>query len=389
VFTPWAVRQVEQLEHTFAGRRTTLGHQRMDADLTVLAVEQRLRDETADLSREWRGLVRGGPDGPLAECDLPGLLDRLLFAGGKRLRPAMCHWGFVAAGGDTGRSDAMADLVGVAAALELLHAFALIHDDVMDASDARRGLPATHVHVADLHRTCAGVGDSDQFGLALAILLGDLAHSEAERIIAGMPPRVRHQWQDLTLELIAGQRTDLLATAAGDRLDLGTARRIAHLKSGAYTIQRPALLGAEVAGARPEALRALAAYGDHAGLAFALRDDVLGVWGDPQHTGKPTGDDLTSGKATVLRALAADAFHGAAARALRRLGTGAASDSDVGVVRSAMESAGIRDRVEQMIADHVAAARASLAAAHADGLLTGAGVEGLLSMAERVAWRQL
>jgi geranylgeranyl pyrophosphate synthase len=259
----------------------------------------------------------------------------------------------------------------------------------MDASDARRGLPSTHVHVAEQHRLCDGLGDSDQYGLALAILLGDLAHSEAERIMGGMPPRVRHQWQELTLELIAGQRTDLLAAAAGHRLDLGTARRIAHLKSGAYTIQRPALLGAETAKAGPEALHALAAYGHHAGLAFALRDDILGVWGDPDHTGKPAGDDLASGKATVLRALAGDEFGGAAARALRRLGTGAASGTDVEVVRSAMESAGVRDRVEQMIGDHVTAARASLTAAHADGLLTGAGVDGLLAMAERVAWRHL
>jgi len=387
VFTPWSVQQVEQLDHTFTGRWSTPGHERMDAELTVLAVEQRLREETAGLAREWQGLVPLGADGPLAACDLPELLERLLFAGGKRLRPAMSYWGFVAAGGDTTRGDAMSDLVGIATALELLHAFALIHDDVMDGSVARRGLPATHVHVAEHHRMCGGLGDSDQFGLAVAILLGDLAHSEAERIIGGMPPRVRHLWQDLTLELIAGQRTDLIAAAGGHRLDLDTAGRIAHLKSGAYTIQRPALLGAEAARASPEALRALAAYGHHAGLAFALRDDILGVWGDPDHTGKPAGDDLASGKATVLRALAGAEFDGAAGRALRRLGTDSTSAADVDLVRTAMESAGIRGRVEQMIGDHVTAAREALTAARADGLLTSAGVDGLVEMAERVAWR--
>ena len=387
VFSPWSVLQVDQLDHAFTGRRSAPGAESQDADATLRAVDQRLREELAGLAHEWQHLVPLGAHGPLADCDLPELLERLVFAGGKRLRPALSYWGFVAAGGDTTRGDAMADLVSIAAALELLHAFALIHDDVMDGSEARRGLSATHVHVAEHHRMCDGLGDSDQFGLAVAILLGDLAHSEAERIVAGMPPRVRHLWQDLTLELIAGQRTDLIAAAAGHRLDLDTARRIAHLKSGAYTIQRPALLGAEAAQASPAAVRALTAYGRHAGLAFALRDDILGVWGDPDHTGKPAGDDLASGKATVLRALAGEEFDGPADRALRRLGTDTASAADVDLVRSAMESVGIRGRVEQMISDHVTAARDVLALARADGLLTPAGIDGLVEMAERVAWR--
>ncbi|WP_460770847.1 polyprenyl synthetase family protein [Mariniluteicoccus flavus] len=350
------------------------------AGVTLDAVDELLAREGAELASLWSSSIVPGPTDVLGE-DLPTWLGTLVRTGGKRLRPTMCHWGFVAAGGQIGGPQ-YADVVRMAAALETLHVFALIHDDVMDGSDTRRGAPAAHVRAADVHRRSGGHGPADEFGRNMAILLGDLAHAEADRLVATLPGPLRQDWFEMCVELIAGQRADLTGAASGRR-DLAHAQLVARLKSGAYTVERPLLFGAAAAGA-PQGVRStLAAYGRHLGDAFALRDDVLGIWGDPAVTGKPAGDDLRSGKATVIVGLARERLTGAAAAALERIGTPAARAGDVELLQRALVDTGVHDRVERMIAD---SHQRALAALEADGL-DPVGAAGLRDVAQKIAWR--
>ena len=225
----------------------------------------------------------------------------LIGAGGKRLRPVFCHWGYVGAGGD---ADDPA-VIDAGAAFELLHAFALFHDDVMDGSPVRRGERTTHLAFADMHRENRWVGESRRFGEGVAILIGDLAFVYADQLLAGAPAPAWRVWNELRVELNIGQYLDVLGTAKSER-SLVTAERIARYKSGKYTIERPLHLGAVLAAPdrAEQLLPALSAYGLPLGDAFQMRDDVLGAFGDEARTGKPVGDDLREGKPTPLLAMA-------------------------------------------------------------------------------------
>jgi isopentenyl-diphosphate delta-isomerase type 1 len=395
VYSPWSVLQLPELDAERCrlplssapalDGSTVAGTPVPDApvETTLDAVSDLLAAELAWVGAVWETLAPPGAPGPLADepGDLPGWLHTLVQGRGKRLRPQMCHWGFVASGGVVG-TRGHADVVRVAAALETLHLFALVHDDVMDQSSARRGAAAAHVVAAARHRVAGGHGDPDRFGENIAMLLGDLAHSEADRMVHTLPSTMRDFWYELTLELIAGQRADLTG-AAGRRTDLEHVESVAALKSGAYTVGRPLQLGAIAADAGPEQRDALERFGRHVGRAFAWRDDVLGVWGDPEVTGKPSGDDLREGKATVIWALGADRLTGDAADAMARVGTPDARDGDVALLQRALEEAGVRDHVEQRIVDETDAAERVLA----DAPLTPAGVAGLRRLAHTISWR--
>jgi isopentenyl-diphosphate delta-isomerase type 1 len=230
----------------------------------------------------------------------------LVAAGGKRLRPAFVCWGHRATGADDDPT-----VVAVAAAVEMLHTFALIHDDVMDRALTRRGQPAARRSFSLAHELDGLAGDGEWFGDSAAILAGDLAFVWADDLLDAAAldgpatARVRKVFTDLRVEMMAGQFLDLRLD--GDRrADPDTARRVALLKSGRYTVTRPLQLGLAVAGGDQPTQRALDTYGDAIGLAFQLRDDVLGVFGDPATTGKSATDDLRAGKRTLLmlRALA-------------------------------------------------------------------------------------
>ncbi len=229
------------------------------------------------------------------------LLDR-----GKRLRPAFCYWGWRGAGGpDT------EEIVKAAASLELLQACALVHDDVMDGSDTRRGRPSVHRRFASLHRANGWQGDPETFGSSAAILVGNLCLIWADQLLAtcGLPADAlvasTPVYDEMRVELMAGQYLDLLEQALGGG-SVERALRVARYKSAKYTIERPLHLGATLAGAPPAVLAAYTAFGIPLGEAFQLRDDVLGVFGDPEVTGKPAGDDLREGKRTALVAAALD-----------------------------------------------------------------------------------
>ncbi len=379
VFSPWASLQVPLLDPLLAQRLPETGPGG-GVDLTRQAVDARLLAEGKALGELWERFVPH-PGGVLPE-DLPTWLDRLATSGGKRFRVDLSHWGFVASGGHAGLPDYQ-HLITAAAALEMVHYFALVHDDVMDQSDTRRGRPAAHVQASRWHREHEGHGDPDLFGQNVAILLGDLAHAVADRLASALPPPLRDFWFELNVELIAGQRADLSGAAEGRR-DLAHAERIADLKSGSYSVERPLQLGALAAHATADARSALAAYGRHLGRAFALRDDLLGIWGDPELTGKPVGDDLRSGKSTVIAALAAATLSGPAAAALSRIGTAAARPEDVDLLVADLVHSGVRDRVERMVAREASLAQQALVGAP----LTPEGAAGLHQMAERIAWRQ-
>ncbi|GGK26177.1 hypothetical protein GCM10010124_18550 [Pilimelia terevasa] len=227
-------------------------------------------------------------------------LESFILVGGKRLRPAFGYWGYRAAGGPD--RDAV---VATLAALELVQASALIHDDVMDGSDTRRGQPAVHRRFADRHAAAGWRGPAEGFGAAAAILLGDLCLAWSDELLdrggldAATVARARPDFDEMRTEVMAGQYLDVLAQATGDTTRR-RATRIAVYKSAKYTVERPLLCGAALAGGGAAVRAALSGYGLPLGEAFQLRDDVLGVFGDPARTGKPAGDDLREGKRTYL-----------------------------------------------------------------------------------------
>ncbi|MER7014334.1 polyprenyl synthetase family protein [Saccharopolyspora sp. NPDC000359] len=227
-----------------------------------------------------------------------------VLTGGKRIRPTFAWWGWRAGGGSDEGPAAVA-MLRAASALELIQACALVHDDLIDESDTRRGNPTVHRKFERTHRESGFAGDGTQFGMASAVLLGDLALSWADDMLhsAGIPPaalnRALRPWRAMRTEVLAGQYLDVLGQVRVDETPQA-ALRICQLKSASYTVQRPLELGAEIAGATPAALDALRRFGSDIGVAFQLRDDLLGVFGDPAVTGKPAGDDLREGKRTVL-----------------------------------------------------------------------------------------
>jgi geranylgeranyl diphosphate synthase type I len=357
-------------------------------------VDDRLADVVANLAQTWRYDLAGNDDAAadgaapldiLQDRDLPEMLRVLTVTGGKRIRPSMCHWGWVAAGGRVrdGSAGPSADqVVQVGAALELLHIFALIHDDVMDESASRRGQPSVHTLAAQLHLHSAARGNARRFGESIAVLVGDLAHAEADHMVTELPPAMRRLWRLLVIELVQGQSRDITGTAAGRR-DLAHARQVARMKSGAYTVLRPLQLGAAAAGAGDGVVRAITRYGQEVGEAFALRDDLLGVWGDPERTGKPAGDDLLSGKPTVILSLADERLRDSDRTLLAQVGTPELSPADVAHLQDALQAAGVIDAVESRISGHV---HAAIAALDAPGLSPD-GVAGLTAMAYKIAWR--
>ncbi len=352
-------------------------------------VDERLALVVQDLVHTWRYDLAENADADdlefapvdiLADRDLPEMLRVLTTTGGKRIRPSMCFWGWNAAGGK--RGDAHDDVIQAGAALELLHIFALIHDDVMDESASRRGQPSVHTLAAQLHLHSAARGNAARFGESIAVLVGDLAHAEADHLVTELPEAMRSIWRLLVIELVHGQSRDIIGTAAGRR-DLSHARQVARMKSGSYSVLRPMQLGAAAAEAGRPLVAALSRYGVELGEAFALRDDLLGVWGDPALTGKPAGDDLLSGKPTVILSLGDRALRGTSKRILSRVGTRDLSPADVTSLQDALRASGVQQAVESRISDHVEAAVTALDHPGLDH----DGVTGLTEMAHRIAWR--
>ncbi|MFJ4560263.1 polyprenyl synthetase family protein [Streptomyces massasporeus] len=287
--------------------------------------------------------------------DMADRLAAYVRRGGKRLRTAFVWCGWRAAGGS---GDASA-VLRTGAALELLQACALIHDDVMDGSPLRRGAPAMHVDFAHGHRAGRTGGSAESFGTSAAVLAGDLALAWADDLLTETTlasphgPRLFEEWRAMRTEMVAGQYRDLRAQASGSS-GAEEALTIAVLKSARYTVARPLALGASLAGADARTLGALRAAGRCAGLAFQLRDDLLGAFGDPALTGKPADEDLRARKLTPLLAVAVRLAETTGDRDAAAVLAPDADDRpghSVERMRAAMERTGARAEVEARIAD--------------------------------------
>ncbi|WP_402464790.1 polyprenyl synthetase family protein [Isoptericola aurantiacus] len=319
---------------------------RDDVDAALLRHRERLAAEVAAT----------GPGTTALTDQLGRLLD-----GGKRLRAAFCYWSFRAHGGPAA-GPARDAVVRVGAALELFQAAALLHDDVMDASDTRRGRPTAHRVFEARHAEAGWSGDPARFGTAAAVLLGDLAlvacHREAAAALDTFEAPVARAARDLfdamTSEVVVGQYLDVLVQAEPWGLDPAAdedrARTVLRAKSARYSVERPLALGAVLAGADEAAVEAVSAVGMPLGEAFQLRDDILGVYGDPQVTGKPAGDDLREGKRTVLIARTLAGADDAAHRlVVDRLGDPDLTEGDVDALRTAVADTGALSGVETLI----------------------------------------
>jgi geranylgeranyl diphosphate synthase type I len=283
-------------------------------------------------------------------------IGRLVLGGGKRLRPSFCHWGFVGAGGDRGDPR----IVDAGAALELMHAFALFHDDVMDDAVSRRGVPTTHTVFADTHAAAGWRGEPRRFGEGVAILVGDLAFVMADQLLIDAPRDAWVIWNDLRTELNIGQLLDIIGSVRGDRR-LDKAERICRYKSGKYTVERPLHLGAVLAAPERagELLPALSAFGLPLGDAFQMRDDVMGAFGDESVTGKPVGGDLREGKPTPLLARAVHAATAAQRAVLDEVGSPRLVDTDIADMQQVIVDTGALAALEaqiEMLTDEAVAA---------------------------------
>jgi geranylgeranyl diphosphate synthase type I len=325
----------------------------------------------------------------IAELDFLGadiapfddVLGRLIRGPGKRLRPAFVYWGYRAAGGAPAGPDADAAL-RVGCAVEFLHACALICDDLMDDSPVRRWEPAAHVRLAGPDGRHGWPGPRPEFGRAAALVLGLQAFTWADAALsdAGLRPgrlaAVLRLFTTLRTEVIGGQYLDLVYAQRGS-VPAGTvppgetapvgeqiraAERVIRYKSAKYTVERPLQLGAAVAGAGGEGF--LSGYGLPLGEAFQLRDDVLGVFGDPGSTGKPAGEDIREGKQTLLLVLGRQMASPAERPVIETVpGNPAAAEADIASVREVLAGCGALDAVERRIASLAGQARATLEAA--------------------------
>lgn len=303
--------------------------------------------------------------------DVLALVDAIsdLLSTGKRLRAAFLYWGYRAFGGPDSTP-----LVRAASAMEVFQAAALLHDDVMDNSDLRRGRPTAHRAFAAHHADASWAGSSQSFGLAAATLAGDMCLNWCDEMFAtsGLPSahieRARPTFDLMRTQLMGGQYLDVLTSAkewegVDHEQRLEQCRRVIKYKSAKYSIEHPLLIGATAVEAPIAAHAALSEYGLALGEAFQLRDDVLGVFGDPTQTGKPAGDDLREGKRTVL--IAAALHRGSTAQ--RQQITDLLGDPDLHVgqidaLRETLLACGAVDFVEDLISTDCTQAADALAA---------------------------
>jgi geranylgeranyl diphosphate synthase type I len=310
-----------------------------------------------------------------------------VLTGGKRIRPTFAYWGWR---GVVGGQEPVGPILPALAALELLHAFALVHDDVMDASDTRRGRPTAHRTLAAQHTAAGLSGDPDRFGEAAAVLIGDICLVWADRMLShtAVSPttllEVRRCYDQMRVETVAGQYLDVLGETDARNWSVDRALRVARHKTASYTVQRPLMYGAALADLSRDVplVSAYSRYGLAVGEAFQLCDDLLGVYGDPLTTGKPAGDDLLRGKPTTLLMLARELASPAQRAELDRWPvTPAPADDDVEAlppVRHLAEvvaATGAVARIEKMIDERVTEALAALETAPMDPVARQALVE--------------
>lgn len=298
--------------------------------------------------------------------------------GGKRFRAQFCYWAWASVAAEqTAEADLLtaADgIVGISAALEMFHAAALVHDDLLDQSDTRRGKPAIHKRFEAQHHEHRFAGDPVRFGIAGSVLVGDLMLAWSSELFgaavraapsAEIGRACRDEFSRMRFEVMAGQYLDVFEENAAPLRSFDEivvrANRVMLYKSAKYSIEAPLLIGASFGGADVDLLRGFSNFGVPLGMAFQLRDDVLGVFGDPAITGKPAGDDLREGKRTALVGLTLQALPASVARIFEELLTERElSDEQVAFMQQAIRESGALAKVEQTIAEYWSAATAAL-----------------------------
>lgn len=312
-----------------------------------------------------------------------GAFSKRFLSGGKRFRALFCYWGWEAVSGrgfdpygDERPRDRSA-IVAAASALELFHAAALVHDDIIDNSDTRRAGPSAHRLFEGLHGESGWAGDGEQFGRASAILLGDLLLGWSDELLdeglelldeRSAARAARVEFMRMRTEVTAGQYLDILEERAWlvqpeaeQRL---RAERVIVYKAAKYSVEAPLTIGGAIAGATPAQLDALRAFGLPLGIAYQLRDDLLGVFGDPELTGKPAGDDLREGKRTMLIAVARERLAPGTRRLLDELlGDPDLDAEQVGMLQRTLTECGAVDEIEALITRQLQVATAALEAA--------------------------
>ena len=325
-------------------------------------VQEKLDDFCADRKSEFASI----------SPDLTTVVDytRDLLGGGKRFRALFCYWSWVGAlesAEQKQTADQLADsaeaMVGIAAALEMFHAAALVHDDLLDQSDTRRGAPSVHKRFESLHTASNWASSSERFGIAGSVLVGDLmlgwsselfGHALEQAPSLSMESACRTEFGRMRVEVMAGQYLDVLEENAAMTRPaseaVGRANRVILYKTAKYSIEAPLLIGAAFAGADSGLLRSLSAFGIPLGMAFQLRDDILGVFGDSAITGKPTGDDLREGKRTVLVALTREALSESVGRVFDEMLCAKNLDSEqIGFLQRTIVGTGALTKTERMI----------------------------------------
>lgn len=326
--------------------------------------------------------------------DLEPFIDfsRLFLSGGKRFRArcALLGYGIL-------HESTPEHVIDIASALEIFHAAALVHDDIMDKSDTRRGAPSAHRRFESLHGQSGWAGTSDDFGTSAALLFGDLLLAFSDELYArglsnepnqAAATASRREFDRMRIDVTAGQYLDIVEERAWptvDKLDaLTRAQRVVVYKSAKYSIEAPLVMGAALGGATPHQLTTLRSIGLPLGIAFQLRDDLLGVFGDPAVTGKPAGDDLREGKRTVLIALAQQELPTTAIRLMDELlGDESLNDHQISTLQATLKNTGAVDKLEAIIDEQVSLAKAAITSAGFSQLAT----EGLSNLAELVSRR--
>ena len=294
-----------------------------------------------------------------------------LLQGGKRFRAQFCYWawaGHLAQNQNLSQDqhdDSLEAIVGICAALEMFHAAALVHDDLLDQSDTRRGKPAVHKNFEQLHSDEGWAGSKERFGQAGSVLVGDLMLSWSSEIFGNAllhapSPEIeqacREEFSRMRVEIMAGQYLDVLEENAAPSRDVSEAvaraNRVMLYKTAKYSIEAPLLIGAAFSGASESARAALGAFAIPLGLAFQLRDDVLGVFGDPKVTGKPAGDDLREGKRTVLVGLTRETLDGPVGRVFdEMLSSRELTEDQIRFLQQTIIGCGALKKTESMIDD--------------------------------------
>ncbi|MFM8927259.1 MAG: polyprenyl synthetase family protein [Rhodoluna sp.] len=335
--------------------------------------------------------------------DLVTVVDftRSLLQGGKRFRALFCYYSFLSALSERKPTEGeLAGIVGIAAALEMFHAAALVHDDLLDQSDTRRGSPAIHKRFEKLHQEKSWAGSAERFGVAGSVLVGDLMLGWSSEIFGSallsstdkeIEAACRDEFSLMRVEVMAGQYLDVLEeNAAATRTiteAVGRAEKVILYKTAKYSIEAPLRIGAAFAGSDQSALDLYSNFGIPLGIAFQLRDDVLGVFGDPSITGKPAGDDLREGKRTVLVALTKQALADKSpsmVTTFEELLTSRELDSSqIDFLQKLITDSGALDKTERMILELGDRALQTLAAANLDEV----GKIGLTALAKKVVDR--